>query len=291
MMERGGKMRPRAHGFTLIEVIVAISILAVMTLMTATAIRSAIQARAKATGLMQREALVRDALRVIERDVNSAFHYREISLDAPAAGQPATAGTVPGAAAPVAPVAPAAPVDPNKKQQITAFMGENERMDFTALSHVRTSADAPESDQVEIGYYVAACKARTRTGTVDTSCLWRRESNDIDDDPTKGGQAVALVEHVEQFKLRYLGPDKEEWQDSWKTYQGGDDTTKDRFPYAVEVTLKVFDKTDPNAKPVSMTMTAEIRFPNNAPKADSTQQQPQPQQPQAPAQPVAPSKP
>lgn len=292
----------KSRGFTLIEVIVALAILAVMTVLTAGAIQNAVRTRAKASGIITRESAVRDALRVIERDVNTVFNYRATSPEAADAQQAQTAaqGAIPGAApgflgatAPGAAPAPQATPDPNLPQnkKLTQFIGARNRMDFTALSHVRTSVDAVESDQVEVGYYVAPCKTRTREKSVDSSCVWRRESTEIDDDVTKDGDSVVLIEHVESFLLRYLGPGKEDWQESWKTDSNGDDVTKDRFPYAVEVTLKVHDKTDPNAKPVSMTMVAEIRFPNNPPKR-TDQQNAQPGAPQSgAAQPTQPAVP
>lgn len=283
----------KQSGFTLIEVIVALAILAVMTVLTAGAIQNAVRTRAKASGVITRESAVRDALRVIERDVNTVFNYRATSpesAEAQAAGQPGAPGAP--AAAPGSPgfaPSPAAAgqpaLDPNLPQnkKLTQFLGERDRMDFTSLSHVRTSRDAAESDQVEVGYYLAPCKSRSRDRSVESSCLWRRESTQIDDDVAKGGEAAVVIEHVESFRLRYLGPGKEDWQDVWKTDKSGDDVTKDHFPYAVEVALKVFDKTDPNAKPVSMTMVAEIRFPNNPPKRTDQQNA----QPGAPGQPGA----
>jgi prepilin-type N-terminal cleavage/methylation domain-containing protein len=260
MTRRRKSTTAAAAGFTLIEIMVALSILAVMTVLTAGAIQNAIRSRAKTTGLIARESAVRDALRVIERDVNCAFHYRDIL--------PEAVGT--GSTNPNQPPTPTPTPDPSKPvvPQLTQFIGERDRLDFTALSHVRTSRDAVESDQEEVGYYIAPCRARTRDKSVDTSCLWRRQATQIDDDVTKGGESSPLIEHVETFKLRYLGPDKEDWQETWKTDKSGDDKTKDKFPYAVEVTLKVHNKTDPNGKPYQLVMVAEIRFPNNAPKKE-----------------------
>ena len=261
--------RRSVSGFTLVEVMVALAILAVMTVFTAGAIQSAIRAREKIGGVITRESTVRDALRVIERDVNAAFHYRDISPETAAAPAAAPANST-GTAAAAPPPAPTP--DPNRPAavQLTQFVGEKDRLNFTALSHVRTQQDAAESDQEEVGYYTASCRTRSLK-PVEVNCLWRRHALEIDNDVTKGGEAAVLVENVESFKLRYLGPKKEEWQEAWKTDVNGDDLTRDTFPYAVEVALKVLDKSDPNAKPVSMTMVAEIRFPNNAvppPKPD-----------------------
>ncbi len=74
--------------------------------------------------------------------------------------------------------------------------------------------------------------------------------------------------NVQEFKLRYLGPGKDgEWIDTWVTSEAGggvDDTTKNKFPFAVEITMAV---RDPSAgekdKVLRMTMVAAIRNPNN----------------------------
>ncbi|NJM10486.1 MAG: hypothetical protein HC883_06480 [Bdellovibrionaceae bacterium] len=83
-----------------------------------------------------------------------------------------------------------------------------------------------------------------------------------------------LLENVTEFKLRYLGPGKDdEWVDTWITSdKSGDDTTKNKFPYAVEITLAVKDTgSGANDKVLRMTAVAAVRNPNNKkqePKAD-----------------------
>src|SRR5262249_31609314 len=117
----------------------------------------------------------------------------------------------------------------------------------------------------------------------------------IDDDLTKGGEDTVLLENVEKFELRYLGPKHEkEWVDTWLTNERGDATTKGVFPYAVEVTIEVLDNNKEKDKPLRMTMVAAISNPNNRPPTQSqdhnnpnaipdanapqTQQQPTPSQ-------------
>jgi hypothetical protein len=83
-----------------------------------------------------------------------------------------------------------------------------------------------------------------------------------------------LVENVQEFKLRYFGPQREDWIEVWKTGKNGDAISKENFPYAVEVSLSVHDKSDPKSKPVSMVVVAPIRFPNNPPKKKEGEGQP-----------------
>jgi hypothetical protein len=93
----------------------------------------------------------------------------------------------------------------------------------------------------------------------------------IDDDLTKGGQETVLLENVEKFELRYLGPGKEkEWVPQWISTERGDALTKGKFPFAVEITIEVQDKSSNSKdKPLRMTIVAAIRNPNNPPPTQS----------------------
>jgi hypothetical protein len=126
--------------------------------------------------------------------------------------------------------------------------------------------DSAISSQAEIGYKLKPCRRRS-TQEASSKCLWRRVANYIHDDITKYGQETVLLENVTDFKMRYLGPGKEDWVEQWLTSDRGDDVTKNKFPYAVQITIAVQDKS-PNAKDkeLRMTMVAALRNPNNPPE-------------------------
>lgn len=269
-------MTSSRNGFTLIEVLVALLILAGLSLLTAQAIRSGIFNRNKFSKTISRESQVRDAMRVIERDINTAFHYRDMTIemlnqieaDKKKAGQPTPA---PGQPQQPAQTNPAQAANQKKPLfQLTFFTGTQDSINFTTLGHVRTTKDAAESDQAEVGYFLKTC--RSFTAKSSSNCLWRRYSTVLDGEEAIAGTESVVMENVEELKFRYLGQDKEEFVETWKSSGGsgrdggGDPNSVDVFPVAVEVTLKVLDKSDKEEKPVAMTMLAAVRFPNNPPK-------------------------
>ena len=264
-----------SRGFTLIEVIIAMVILSFLSLFTVQSIQRALQTKTKVQKDIDKQSTVRDALRIMERDINMAFNYRDINIQLyndtqkvrqnKATGIGTTSGKPPPANT---------NVDPNryklKTEKIyTQFIGEPASLDFTALSNVRMMEDSPMSQQAEIGYKLKPCRRRS-TQQQSSNCLWRRVDNYFHDDITKDGQETVLLENVKEFKLKYLGPGRnDEWVDTWITNERGDDQTKNHFPYAVEITIEVKDDS-PNSKDKSLRLTtvASIRNPNNPPETN-----------------------
>ena len=271
-------------GFTLLEVVIAVTILAILTALTAQTIQRSLQMKKKIQTDIDRESQVRNAMRLIEKDINSAFNYRDLNyeMQEDIKKQQAQAGQPAGAPPPV--------VDPNAPgsappKKLTHFLGGENQLDFTSLNHVRMMKDAQESDQEEVGYFLESCKSRL-DDKITTQCLKRRTSPLIDDDVSKGGASITLLEYVTQFKLRYLGKGKDEWTSTWRTDEKGDEVTKDKFPQAVEVTLVTNTPVgkDQQGKDYGLTSVFAIQFPNNKPEKKNDQAQGQPAQPGQPAQ-------
>jgi hypothetical protein len=120
---------------------------------------------------------------------------------------------------------------------------------------------------------------------IDTDCSFLEMLDVVNEGLTKGGQETVLLENVEKFELRYLGPGKEkEWVPQWISTERGDALTKGKFPFAVEITLEVQDKSSNSKdKPLRMTIVAAIRNPNNPPPTQSQD----PNNPNAVADPAA----
>ena len=267
-------------GFTLIEVMISLAILAALTLLTAQTLKSTFDNRAKVQADLSREAKVYDALRIMQADVGAAFHYRDYEtqmFNEVASGTQAQPPVAPAASTdPIAP--PAAPPPPDKAfgtpkptpAQLTAFVGDAKSMYFTVSNHVRTLRDAHESDQAKVGYFLKSCKSPDGKHE-QSECLFRGLSTMLDDDVTKLEHETVLLENVHEFKLRYLGPGHDDYVESWKTDKtGSDPLAKDVFPFAVEITLVTDNKHDRKEKQFGATVLAPIRFPNNAkPKAGS----------------------
>ncbi len=267
------KIKPsKSQGFTLVEVIVAMLILSFLSLFTVEAIQRALQTKRKVQGQIDKNSNVRDALRIMERDINSAFNYRDVSVELYNQTQAYRKAAAEGANKPKDPTTEPPPeaVDTNDKFKLkpvkvtSQFIGESESIDLTTLSNVRMTEDSPISSQAEIGYKIKPCRRRS-TQEASSKCLWRRTSNYIHEDITRYGQETVLLENVVEFKLRYLGPGRgEEWVQQWYSNDRGDDISKGKFPYAVEITIAVKDES-PKAKDklLRMTTVAAIRNPNN----------------------------
>lgn len=293
----------KKSGFTLLELIIAITIMAFLSLFTSQTISRAIHTKEKVQKTIDKYSTLRDALRVIERDINLAYNYQDFNAKlfnlslkerAARAQSSATPAATPAnpanpATPPTPPTTPANPNTPAFKEHFEqkkefnycAFVGSKDAMDFTSLANVRMTENQQISQQAEIGYHLKSCRRRTQQSG-STTCLWRRVAPVIDDDPIKGGEETVLLENVTKFELRYLGPGKQdEWIDTWITTERGDALTKGKFPYAVEVTIEVQDKSnDSKDKPLRMTTVAALRNPNNPPPAD-------PNNPDAPTDPNA----
>lgn len=274
------RARSNQAGFTLIEVIVALVILAGLSILTAQAIRSGVENRDQVSGELTREARVSDALNIIRSDVSLAFHHRDVTIrmlnelqkkDAPVAPTPDANGNVPPTPPPT-PIPENAAPEPTPRPTptiVTDFVGESNAMYFTSLSNIRVLRDAKESSQAKIGYYLRSCKSvSTRTGQPNTSsCLIRSVAPYFDEDVTKTGIETVLLENVLEFNLRYMAVGNDELLDSWKSKDATEESTKGKFPFAVEVTLSAQDKSDPKDKRVTASALIPIRFPNNPPKA------------------------
>ncbi len=189
---------------TLLEILVSISILAVIGLLIYGAFDSMSRGRKGEAMRADRAHQGRDAVARIVREIQSAF----LSLHNPQA--------------------------PGLITRTTAFVGQSgspfDRLDFAAFAHKRFTRDAKESDQCEIGYFVVRDPE-----VVDKMDLVRREQTPIDIDPKRGGVVNVLAEDVETFDITYLDPASARWLEQWDTTQVNGQPG--RLPLEVKITL------------------------------------------------------
>lgn len=117
---------------------------------------------------------------------------------------------------------------------MTLFKGEprgrGSRIDFTSFSHRRLYRDAHESDQNELSYYITQ-----HPDDSSKRVLARREQRRIDDKPDEGGQVTILIEDIKEFKLEFFDPVAQEWVERWDT-QGAQ---MNRLPAQVKIKIVV----------------------------------------------------
>ncbi|MFO0759911.1 MAG: type II secretion system protein GspJ [Byssovorax sp.] len=189
---------------TLLEVLISVSILALVATLIYGAFDGMAQSRGSLSQLNDRYHQGRSAIARMSRELQSAF----LSLHQP---------TVIASAV-----------------RTTAFIGTNsgssDRVDFNSFSHRRLVANAHESDQNELSYFLSRDPDRS-----DKYDLVRRESKELDIDPTKGGAVYVIAEDVESFDLTYLDPLTGEWTESWDTTQAAGQLN--RLPMQIKIRL------------------------------------------------------
>lgn len=275
-----------SRGFTLIELMITMAILATLTIMTAQAISQAIRAKGKLQDQIDDVSRMRDAMRLLERDVNLAYHYRDIEKELEKILKKKNKPTTPST--PVTPTPSEEDSAAEKKREVprrdpeTHFVGNGESFNFVTMNNARTVRNTRQADFIEVGYSLRECKS-LRGEQATSKCLWRRSSPYVDLDVTKGGDEVVLLENVSEFKLRYIGKGKQDWSSDWRTDEQGDGNTKGKFPQAVEISLTVEKKEKGKSKKYSMQVVTPIHFPNNSTEEGTNAQGTQSTWPSAPA--------
>ncbi|MBS1970460.1 MAG: prepilin-type N-terminal cleavage/methylation domain-containing protein [Bdellovibrionales bacterium] len=254
-------------GFTLIEMMITVAILGTLTVLATQSIQQAIRQKVKIQEQIDDVSRMRDALRLMEADINQAYHYRDVEKEiTDLVNKPAQAANLPpGMPTPIPIQTPTPPPNPDEATRIdpvTQFMGTESSVDFVTMNNARMMRNMKQADFMEVGYSLKSCKSLT--GDKGSSqCLWRRTTSWVDDDVTKGGDEVVLLENITEFKLRYIGKGKDDWVNSWRTDNGGDSVTKGNFPAAVEISMTIEHGTGDKKKKYSMQIIARIHFPNN----------------------------
>ncbi|HUT78107.1 MAG TPA: type II secretion system protein GspJ [Polyangia bacterium] len=213
------------RGMTLIEVMVAMAVMSMVAVTIWTATSQTARTRDIVEASHDRLHQVRIAFDMLSRDLSSAF----LSMHR-------------------------ATLEPVRD---TVFIGTDhgteDRLDFAAFAHQRRYLDVKESDQCEVGWFVAA------DGEVSGRYnLVRRSSPIIDLEPLEGGQNLVLVQDVVEFDLEYFDLQMNEWQDEWDTTEFTGEQL--RLPHQVRIRLVVNDR---NGRPV--TYASQVGVPMRTP--------------------------
>jgi general secretion pathway protein J len=195
---------PRSRGFTLVELLVAVTVLSFITMLLYGAFAGMKNSRDGLTRTQVRYREGRIALARFVRDLESAYLSQHV------------------------------PINPQLTMLKTAFIGKVEnpadRLDFNAFSNIRRDRNSHVSDQLEISYFGG--ESHDEPGTTD---LLRRSSQYLDDKPDQGGRIDVVATDIDLFDLSYLDPTTSMWTDSWDTTQAAGQLN--RMPLQVRVTL------------------------------------------------------
>ncbi len=172
---------PRAPGFTLLEVMIAMAITAAIGAMTLGAFQQVDRAGEISRAQGDRYAAARLALTRLARETSMAFlseHY-----------------------------------DKNRiRERPTLFKGREDELLFTTFSHQRLTRDARESDQAVVEYALQADPDHP-----GQQALFRREKARVDDEPDRGGRRDLVADHVTRFRIEYWDASRKDWVREWST--------------------------------------------------------------------------
>ena len=198
------RLHRRRLGFTLIEVLISIAILAAITSLLFGAFAALKRSKDGLSRVQDRQREGRLAMARITRELQSAYLSAHM------------------------------PLNQALLVQKTIFKSERgtpaDRLDFTAFANRRLDKNSHVSDQCELSYF--GSPNPDGSGTTD---LVRRIDTALDLDPMRGGKVEVLATDIDLFDLQYLDAQTGQWQESWDTTQ----TTgqADRLPLQVRIIL------------------------------------------------------
>lgn len=265
------------NGFTLLEVILAVTILSTLTLLSTQVISRALKARTKIQAEVDDVSALRDSMRMIKTDINLAFHHRDFEKEIQDLVAKPTTPLRPGVTNPLPP-----PRQTKREDPTTQFIGTDSEVNFVTMNSGRTISDIVQADFVEVGYSLKSCTNLTTKQA--SQCLYRRTQNLLDENVKTGGNEIVMLENVTEFKLRYIGETKQDWVSTWNSAPSSSDAgTRNLFPDAVEISLSIEREIEKKTKTYSMQFVVPVHFPNNADKSPaSSSQTSAPQQPGGP---------
>ncbi|MES1174076.1 MAG: prepilin-type N-terminal cleavage/methylation domain-containing protein [Myxococcales bacterium] len=187
-MTRAAARKRGLRAFTLVELLVAIVVLSLISVLIYSAFSSMKRSREGIERVDDRYREGRLAMARMTRELQSAY----ISLHAP--------------------------INSALLIQKTAFIGSTgtpaDRLDFDSFSNRRLDRNSHISDQCELSYFGSSNP--DQPGVTD---LARRVSTTLDLDPKKGGRVEVLATDIDLFDLQYLDPQTGNWVDTWDTTQ------------------------------------------------------------------------
>ena len=200
------RTRRKEQGFTIIEVILAVGLLATVSISLFVTMSRSFKVKENLTVLSERYHEGRQVMRRITRELRMSFLKAQ----------------------------PPEEVQEEGPAVLTRFLGEEDEIYFANTAHIRLRAEGRESDQSEVAYFL---KRPSYDTPYRAPTLFRRESRRIDDRPERGGSIWPVVDGVKSFKLEYWDDSKEIGDDAWQRSWDSDDNKL--LPARVRITLEL----------------------------------------------------
>lgn len=221
--------RASRRGFTLLEIMIAVAITALMGAMVSMAFQTGFNAKEVVETEADHYRMLRAAMNRMSREIGSAFvsdrydgsRFRD------------------------------------QNDRPTNFIGESDSLTFTTFAHQRLYTDAKESDQAVVEYSLRTSTERGANGRMD---LMRRENPNIGERMDRGGSTDVLFEGVKKVEFAYWDSERKEWEDEWDTRRT---EKKSILPTRVRITLVALDE---NGKEVRYTTQTRVMLNTELPR-------------------------
>jgi general secretion pathway protein J len=222
-------MRRFNRGFTLMEVMIAVAITALMGTVVAVAFQTGFHAKEVVEADADRYRMLRTAMNRMVREVGSAYvsdRYDSKRFR-------------------------------DQNDRPSNFIGERDKLLFTTFAHQRLYTDAKESDQAVVEYSVESSHEHGANGRMD---LMRRENPNVGERMDRGGTTDVLFEGVKSIEFSYWDSEKKDWDDEWDTRRT---ERKSILPTRVRITLVALDE---NGKEARYTTQARVMLNTELPR-------------------------
>ncbi len=199
----------RARGFTLIEVMVAVAIVAMVTTMVAASFRQTIRTKNAVEAQAGRYRTVRIALDRISREISQAYLSQH--------------------------------EDTSQPERRTMFVAKKrsdvDEVRFSFFGHQRLYQDANEADTAQVQYYGGRDPYDSRKTN-----LLRRETRRLQNlkIEEQNNEVAIACDDVVRFKLDFYDAREKVWREDWNTTTA--DGQPDRLPSKIRITLTVQDE-------------------------------------------------
>lgn len=217
--------KARQGGFTLLEVMIAMAILASMALAMFVATNQTLNSKASTEGRDDATHAVIQGMNRISGDLEMAIMVKSKDL---------LGATFDGE---------------------YAFEGQEQRLDFVTMSHARFLADSKESEVVEVSYYLAPMPDEP-----NLQVLMRREATSIDKNLQQGGITYPILENVQSLRFEYLDAKSDEYK---KTWDSKSIDFNNRLPQAVKITVETLLPDDEDKSTFTTLAPIQMKEPLN----------------------------
>ncbi|MCK6502857.1 prepilin-type N-terminal cleavage/methylation domain-containing protein [Myxococcota bacterium] len=219
-------MRHPRRGFTLLEVVVALGVMAIIGLLSFQALSGSLRAR---DFMEEEEGFSRSAGTALDR-LSRHLELAYLTTNTTA-------------------------INSYRTVFIVKDGDERDELWLASLGHQRRFRDSREGDQAEVTFWTEVDPEND-----DAYVLMMRESQRIDEKPDEDGPVMPLAHGVQRFDLRLLDAKTGEWTEEWDS-TGADQPN--RLPRAVQIVLVLLapDPDDPEAlAPRTFVRTVPLAF-------------------------------